>query len=94
MIIFILNIFLFRILKPALIENIEGNNKTKLYRVKGKRIPIIKEMPNISWDYFTSSGIYLILIPKTLFIWMGRASSITEKLKATEVGENSYIFCL
>lgn len=81
-----LNVF-FRILRPDLIKIMDGNTKSKLYRVKGKRIPIINEMPNISWDYFASAGIYLILIPKTLFIWIGRASSITEKLKATEVGE-------
>lgn len=42
-------------------------------------------MPTISWEYFTSSGIYLILIPKTIFIWIGRATTSTERLKATEV---------
>lgn len=73
-------------LKPELIQNGDTFH-SKLYSIKGKRTPVVKEMPKISWEYLTSSGIYLILIPKTIFIWIGRATTSTEKLKATEVSK-------
>lgn len=74
----------FRILKPELIQN-NQNFQARLYRVKGKRIPVLTEMPKLSWDFFNSSDVFIIHTPKNIFVWIGRAANAIKKLHATKV---------
>ncbi|KAJ8974804.1 hypothetical protein NQ317_000405, partial [Molorchus minor] len=73
-----------RILRPELIQE----NHAKLYRVKGKRIPVLNEMPQLSWDYFNSSDVFIIHTPNNIFIWTGRAANAIEKLHATKIAKD------
>ncbi|XP_074029921.1 villin like protein quail isoform X3 [Leptinotarsa decemlineata] len=66
-------------------EFIENGQCVRVYRVRGKRVPVLKEMSKVSWDYFTSSDIFLILTLKNIFIWTGRASDAGEKLHAVKI---------
>ncbi|XP_057656314.1 villin-like protein quail [Diorhabda carinulata] len=71
-----------KILNP---ESIDDYPLSKLYKLRGK---IIKEMPRISWEFFTSSDIYLIKTPDIIFIWLGRASDTVDKVHAVAVAED------
>ncbi|XP_018568811.1 advillin-like, partial [Anoplophora glabripennis] len=73
-----------RILKPELIQN-NQNFQARLYRVKGKRIPVLTEMPKLSWDFFNSSDVFIIHTPKNIFVWIGRAANAIKKLHATKI---------
>lgn len=55
------------------------------YRVQGKRCPILTELPCIEWKYFNSKHIFLICTSRTIFIWVGRAASVTEKMQSARV---------
>ncbi|KAG5887879.1 hypothetical protein JTB14_015531 [Gonioctena quinquepunctata] len=66
-------------------ERIQDSQSVTLYRVRGKRIPVLKEMSKISWDFFTSSDIFLISTPKNIFMWTGRAADAVEKLHAVKI---------
>ncbi|KAJ8952266.1 hypothetical protein NQ318_007433 [Aromia moschata] len=76
-----------RILKPELIQN-NQHFQARLYRVKGKRIPVLSEMPKLSWDFFNSSDVFVIHTTKTIFIWTGRAANAIEKLHATKIAND------
>ncbi|CAH1186187.1 unnamed protein product [Phyllotreta striolata] len=73
-----------KILKPELINNCQT---VKLYRVRGKQTPIVKEMPKITWEYFNSSDVFLVRTMKTIFVWSGRASDAVEKLHAATIAK-------
>ncbi|XP_066138784.1 villin-1 isoform X3 [Euwallacea fornicatus] len=76
----------FRILKPAMLQN--GNRQLpKLYRVKGKSTPALIEMSSLSWDNFTSSDVFIIKTPETIFAWVGRAANVEEKRHATAISQ-------
>lgn len=77
-------------LKPEYIQHVQPF-PPKLYRVRGKRAPILKEMPKVSWDYFNSSDVFVIDTPKTIFVWIGRAANAIEKLHATRVSDIWYV---
>ncbi|XP_050509264.1 advillin isoform X1 [Diabrotica virgifera virgifera] len=74
-----------RILKPEIINDCQP---VKLYRVRGKRIPVVKEMPSVSWEHFNSQDIFVIKTPKIIFVWSGRAADAVEKLHATTIVED------
>ncbi|XP_050309860.1 villin-like protein quail [Anthonomus grandis grandis] len=76
-----------RIMKPALIEN-GSKNLPKLYRVKGKSIPVLIEMGNLSWEHFTSTDIFIIKTTQTIFVWVGRAAGVEERRHAATVSQN------
>lgn len=65
----------------------EGLNfKPKLYRIKGKRVPITTEIANLDWSNFNSKDVYLVHTERNIFIWVGRAVNATEKVHAIKVG--------
>lgn len=59
--------------------------KPKLYKIKGKRSPIISELTSVDWKHFNSRDVFLIHTPKIVFVWVGRASNPTEKLHGAKV---------
>ncbi|CAH1117600.1 unnamed protein product [Phaedon cochleariae] len=66
-------------------EQIADCQDVRLYRVKGKRIPVLKEMSKVSWDFFNSADIFLMATRKNIFMWTGRAADAVEKLHATNI---------
>ncbi|KAF5274961.1 hypothetical protein FQR65_LT04304 [Abscondita terminalis] len=74
----------FRILKASL-ENSLSNFEPKLFKVKGKKIPIIIQEDHVSWNFFSSGDIMILITPNILFAWLGRASNTGERLHAAKV---------
>ncbi|XP_065164723.1 LOW QUALITY PROTEIN: advillin [Atheta coriaria] len=59
--------------------------KTKMYKVKGSRIPILTQLPSISWSHFNSGDVFIIQTETTIFIWLGRAATSMEKLHSAKI---------
>ncbi|XP_019873520.1 advillin isoform X2 [Aethina tumida] len=74
----------FKVLKADLIMN-GIKSHPKLYKIKGKRKPVLTEMTNVSWDHFNSSEVFILRTEKTLYIWIGRAANAVEKMHATKI---------
>ena len=72
----------------------------KLFQVKGRRDPIMRQTKTVSWQEMNSGDSYVLDVPeeKVLFVWHGRTSNKFEKLKAgacaqvlkTEHGDTDY----
>ncbi|CAH0556416.1 unnamed protein product [Brassicogethes aeneus] len=74
----------FKVLKSELILN--GNkSQPKLYKVNGKRTPVLTEINNVSWEHFNSSEVFILKTEKCLFVWIGRAAASIEKMHATKI---------
>lgn len=62
----------------------------KLYKVKGKRNPIIIQEEQVSWNYFNSGDVFLIHTPDIIFVWTGRAANGIERLHGAKVRIQTY----
>ncbi|KAB0798553.1 hypothetical protein PPYR_09546 [Photinus pyralis] len=56
-----------------------------LYKIKGKKIPIIVQEEGVSWKFFNSDDVILILTKNTIFSWIGRASNSVERQLAAKI---------
>lgn len=57
----------------------------RLFNVKGRRSPIIVQMPSVSWEYFNSNGVFILDTKDVTFVWLGRHANNMEKLQAAKV---------
>ncbi|XP_063241557.1 advillin-like isoform X5 [Bacillus rossius redtenbacheri] len=56
-----------------------------LHRVKGRRSPVVTQLPDVSWDHFSSGDALLLAGKDAVFVWLGRAADPREKLNAAKV---------
>jgi len=57
----------------------------RLFRVKGRRSPVMTEMPAISWSHVNSGDCFIIDTKDVIFVWTGRNANRMEKLSAAKV---------
>lgn len=57
----------------------------RLFRVKGRRSPVMTEMPTISWSHFNSGDCFILDTKDVVFVWTGKNSNHMEKLSAAKV---------
>ncbi|KAK4879724.1 hypothetical protein RN001_007870 [Aquatica leii] len=74
----------YRVLK-ANIESPLTEFEPKLFKVKGKKVPIIIQEDHVSWNFFSSGDVMLIVTHNILFVWIGRASNTGERLHASKI---------
>ena len=73
------------------LTHVEMAKSPKLYIVKGKRQPIIRQLPTISWDEFNEGDVFVLETMTQIFVWVGRDANRLEKLQAAKVKFNRYI---
>ena len=56
----------------------------KLFQVKGRRDPILRQLKTLSWAEMNPGDSYIVDVPeeKLIFVWQGKQSNRFEKLKA------------
>lgn len=59
----------------------------KLFSVKGKKRPVIRQLPNVSWSHMNSGDAFLIQLKEAIFIWEGKSANNLEKLSAAKVSQ-------
>ncbi|CAL8087238.1 unnamed protein product [Orchesella dallaii] len=59
----------------------------RLYSVKGKKRPVIRQLPKVSWTHMNSGDAFLIQLKEAIFIWEGKSANNLEKLSAAKVAQ-------
>ena len=67
------------------LTHVEHAKTPKLYIVKGKRQPIIRQLPTISWKEFNDGDAFVLDTMTHIFVWTGKNSNRLEKLQAAKV---------
>jgi len=67
------------------LNTVNNNLEPRLFRVKGRRIPLVTQMPSVSWDYFTSGDVFIVDTKDVVFVWVGKKANSMEKLQAAKV---------
>ena len=57
----------------------------KLYIVKGKRQPVVRQMPAIAWSQLNEGDCFVLDTREYFFVWVGRAANRLERLQAAGV---------
>ncbi|XP_039279258.1 villin-1 isoform X2 [Nilaparvata lugens] len=57
----------------------------RLFRVKGRRTPLVRQMPAIDWAHFNHGDVFIIDTSDVIFVWIGSHANSMEKLLATKV---------
>jgi capping protein (actin filament), gelsolin-like len=57
----------------------------RLFRVKGRRAPVMTEMPAISWNNFNTGDCFILDTKDIVFVWTGRNANHMEKISAAKV---------
>ncbi|BES89474.1 actin Hypothetical protein [Nesidiocoris tenuis] len=67
------------------LKTINNNVEPRLFRVKGRRCPLLTQMPGVAWEYFNSGDVFIIDTKDVVFVWSGRSANSMEKLQAAKV---------
>ncbi|KAK9511086.1 hypothetical protein O3M35_005718 [Rhynocoris fuscipes] len=67
------------------LNHVNGINEPRLFRVKGRRSPVLTQMPSISWEHFNSGDVFIIDTKDVVFVWSGKTANSMEKLQAAKV---------
>ncbi|XP_021948183.1 advillin isoform X2 [Folsomia candida] len=59
----------------------------KLFCVKGKRRPVVRQLPKVSWSNMNSGDAFLLQTKEAIFLWEGKTANNLEKLQAAKVSQ-------
>ncbi|KAH9420072.1 hypothetical protein DERP_001907 [Dermatophagoides pteronyssinus] len=62
--------------------------KPTLLHVKGKKRPIVYECPAISWKSMNDGDVFILIVPKFIFVWTGKHSNRMERTTAIRVAND------
>jgi hypothetical protein len=67
------------------LHKVTDEYKPRLFRSKGRRQPILTEMPGVEWKYFNSGDCFILDTKDVIFVWTGRKANHAEKLHSAKV---------
>ncbi|XP_064475215.1 advillin-like [Ornithodoros turicata] len=53
----------------------------RMYHIKGKRKPIVQELPSVSWTHMNDGDVFVIYLYHIIFVWNGKFSNYVEKIQ-------------
>ncbi|KAI2804260.1 hypothetical protein BLOT_003239 [Blomia tropicalis] len=56
-----------------------------LYQVKGKKRPVMHELNEIKWSSINNGDVFLLVVPKYIFVWVGKSANHFERLSAINI---------
>ena len=69
------------------LQHITHDKTPKLYIVKGKRQPTIRQLQPIQWSQFNDGDAFCIDAVDFIFVWNGKLANRLEKLQAAKVSK-------
>lgn len=78
----------FRTLKGGVssgLQHTTSHFEPHLFRVKGRRNPVVRQMPAISWEHMNKGDVFIIDTKDVIFVWIGRCANNMEKVQAIRV---------
>lgn len=62
-------------------NHVENITKPRLFQVKGKRIPVVKECHELSWASVNTGDVFILDAGSYVFLWSGREANKSEKIQ-------------
>jgi len=56
-----------------------------LYLVKGRRSPVIRQMPSVSWEHFNEGDVFVLDAKDAIFVWAGAEANNMEKIQGAKL---------
>lgn len=63
------------------LAHVEDQTVARMYIVKGKRRPIVKELPGVSWAHMNDGDVFIVDARTVIFVWNGRYANHVEKIQ-------------
>ena len=67
------------------LSHVVEDTTPKLFLVKGKRQPIVRQTPALSWSAMNDGDVFVLDAREFIFVWVGRQSNRLERLQAAKV---------
>lgn len=74
------------------LNHVTDSFEPRLFRVKGRRSPVVRQMLSISWEHFNKGDVFIIDTNDVIFVWIGSMANKMEKLQATKVRNRYLLF--
>lgn len=58
-----------------------------IYSVKGKRSPVVRQLPEVTWSWMNEGDVFVIDNKKFIFVWVGRSANNQEKLYGAKLAQ-------
>ena len=58
-----------------------------MYSVKGKRTPIVRFMPTVSWSVMNQGDVYVLDDKEFIFVWIGQKSNGQERIQGAKLAQ-------
>ncbi|XP_037086795.1 LOW QUALITY PROTEIN: villin-1-like [Pollicipes pollicipes] len=89
----------FRAYFPAGIRHLDGgvasglthvtdDFEPTLYLVKGKRNPVIRQMPAVAWEHFNEGDVLVLDAKQAIYVWTGREANPMEKIQGAKLAQS------
>ena len=72
------------------LSHVDRVKTPKLFIVKGKRQPTIRQLPTISWSEMNDGDVFVLEAMSHIFIWVGRKANRLERLQGCKVQYITY----
>ncbi|XP_049830670.1 villin-1 isoform X1 [Schistocerca gregaria] len=69
------------------LKEVTDDFEPRLFRIKGRRLPTVTQMPSISWEHFNSGDVFILDTRDTIFVWTGKKSNHAERLQGARVAQ-------
>lgn len=66
---------------------VDDTFKPRLYKLKGKRIPVVSECAEIAWSQMNSGDVFILDAGVYVFLWVGSFANNMEKLQGAKVAQ-------
>jgi len=68
-------------------KHVTSEKSPVLYAVKGKRIPVIRHLPAVSWSHMNSGDVFVLDNKTNIFVWTGASSNRHEKMFGAKLAQ-------
>jgi hypothetical protein len=64
---------------------VSHEKEPKLFIVKGKRQPIVRQLHTIGWKEFNDGDVFVLDAVQNIFVWTGKQSNRLERIQGAKV---------
>ncbi|XP_015782794.1 adseverin isoform X2 [Tetranychus urticae] len=69
------------------LNHVEKQAKPRLFHIKGKRIPIVREVTPISWASMNHGDVFILDSVVRVFLWQGNQANYMEKIQGAKIAQ-------
>ncbi|KAG1662657.1 Villin-1 [Nymphon striatum] len=69
-------------------HHVDTTFKARMFHIKGKRKPVLRETPEISWKYMNDGDMFVVNTEQAIFVWTGAYANHNEKIQAAKFAQH------